>query len=151
MEARPAHVHGWARRFWQGSHDHRGVPADPGRVLTVVEAPDQICHGRAFLVEAPVFDHLDYREKNGYERVDVDIRFADGGAPGLLYRAPESNPAFLGPAPLEAMVEQIRRCRGPSGSNREYVVELARALRRLNIEDPHVEGLAARLADPENA
>jgi cation transport regulator ChaC len=55
-----------------------------------------------------------------------------------VYRAAEDNPAYLGPAPLREMAEQIRRCTGPSGSNRDYVLRLARALRDLNVVDPHV-------------
>jgi cation transport protein ChaC len=138
LESRPGRIAGWARRFWQGSHDHRGVEHDPGRVLTLVAAPGEHCDGRAFLVDADVFEHLDHREKNGYQRIAVDIRFGDGSVGGVAYRAPEGNLAYLGPArPLE-MAAQINRCAGPSGSNREYVLELARALRAMGISDPHV-------------
>ena len=143
--ARRAELGGWERRFWQGSHDHRGVPDDPGRVVTLVDMPGAVCVGRAFLVDHDVFEHLDHREKNGYERLDVTIRFADGAAPATTYVGPAVNFAYLGPAPLTEMVEQIRRCNGPSGSNIEYVLELARALRSLDADDPHVFELAERL------
>ena len=33
---------------------------------------------------------------------------------------------------------QVDRCAGPSGANREYVLELAQALRRLDVVDAHV-------------
>jgi len=138
LESRPGRITGWARRFWQGSHDHRGLDHDPGRVVTLVAAPSEHCDGHAFLVEHEVFEHLDHREKNGYERVAVEIAFESGSVNGIVYRASESNAAFLGPAPLKEMAAQINRCVGPSGSNREYVLELARALRGMGYSDQHV-------------
>ncbi|MBT8078873.1 MAG: gamma-glutamylcyclotransferase [Gammaproteobacteria bacterium] len=138
IDARRARINGWARRFWQGSHDHRGMPEDPGRVVTLIESPGARCFGRALLVDEEVFEHLDHREKNGYERHDVRLFFDDGAVDGVTYIAPTGNFAFLGEAPLIDIVEQIRRCTGPSGSNIEYVLELARALRELKIDDPHV-------------
>ncbi len=149
LESRPARIGGWARRFWQGSHDHRGVADAPGRVVTLVEAPDAHCEGVAFLVEPPVFAHLDHREKNGYERIAVDIEFDDDRVRGIVYRAAQDNHAFLGPAPVEAMAAQINRSAGPSGANRDYVLELARALRALGMTDAHVFDIeAAVLGEP---
>ncbi len=138
LDARRAHIDSWTRRFWQGSHDHRGVETDPGRTVTVVEAPGERCYGRAFLIEPKVLEHLDEREKNGYERYSIDICFEEAHVSGVVYIAAANNPAFLGDAPLDEMAEQINRCVGRSGTNVEYLLELARALRNLNISDPHV-------------
>ena len=145
-ERRIARVRGWKRRFWQGSHDHRGVPHAPGRVVTLVPDPNATCGGMGYLVDGSVaettFAGLDYREKNGYERHAVRLEFRDGGAcDGIVYIAAAGNHAWLGPAPEAEMVEQIRRSAGPSGANIDYLRELAAALRELEIDDPHVFGL----------
>ncbi len=150
LDARRAYIEGWTRRFWQGSHDHRGVATDPGRTVTLVEAPGERCYGRAFLIEPNVFEHLDYREKNGYERYAVDICFDEAHMSGVVYAAATTNPAFLGAAPLDEIAAQINRCAGRSGTNVEYLLKLARALRNLNISDPHVFDLEALVLATQN-
>jgi len=140
-----ARITGWSRRFWQGSHDHRGVPEAPGRVVTLIPQPGAHCDGVAYLIDHAVFDHLDHREKNGYVRNDVELAFADGVGSGVVYIAHRDNPAFLGPAPVDAIARQILISRGPSGTNVEYLYELACALRELDADDEHVFELEARV------
>jgi len=149
IERRPARVEGWARRFWQGSHDHRGLPHAPGRVVTLIREDRSVCDGMAYLVDREVadetFSHLDHREKNGYERHSVRLDFHDRTAAqdGVVYIAPIDNFAYLGPAPLADMADQIYRSTGPSGRNMDYLLELAHALRTLEAEDDHVFELEA--------
>jgi cation transport regulator ChaC len=145
-ERQAGHILGWERRFWQGSHDHRGTPDAPGRVVTLVEVPGQPCYGMAYCVAEEVFEHLDHREKNGYVRVDTSMHLADGReVPGTVYIADAENHAFLGPDTMGNMANHIASSHGPSGSNREYLLTLARALRELNIYDDHVFELEALL------
>ncbi len=139
LESRPASVRGWSRRFWQGSHDHRGTLENPGRVVTLIEESGAICGGLAYHVEASVFRQLDHREKNGYLRLEMDMTFADGShAEGLTYIATPANAAWLGEASEEAIARHIIGSAGPSGPNDEYLLELASALRELEVEDAHV-------------
>lgn len=144
LERRRARLRDWTRRFWQGSHDHRGVPHAPGRVVTLIPEAGTHCEGMAYLVARTAFTHLDHREKNGYDRhrVQLDLPPADR-VEGVVYIAHEGNHAFLGAAPLDAVVQQIIGAAGPSGTNREYLFELARALRELDADDPHVFELEA--------
>ncbi len=151
VERRKTWVRGFARRLWQGSDDHRGVPGALGRVATLIAAPDARVFGVAFRIDArdvaEVLAHLDHREQNGYERHEVDLldEQGDAFARGVLFLAGEHNENFLGPAPLSALVAQIASAVGPSGTNVEYVVELARALRELGQPDDHVDEIAAAL------
>lgn len=147
LERKPAAIEGWERRFWQGSHDHRGTPDAPGRVVTLIHAPGALCKGVAYRVEHAVFEHLDYREKNGYERhaISISLLGEQRQVGGILYVARADNHAFLGPASLPELAAQIARSSGPSGSNRDYVLALADALRELGDPDPHVLALEALL------
>lgn len=139
LDKRPAHIVGWKRKFWQGSHDHRGTPSKPGRVVTLIEEYGHRCDGVALLITPEVFEHLDHREKNGYLRKHVDIIFDDGLThQGLVYIADPENSAFLGHASNDEIAQQIAFSSGPSGSNADYLINLARALRELNAVDEHV-------------
>ena len=139
LARRPAFISGWERRFWQGSHDHRGTVDAPGRVATLIPKQGARCAGMAFLITPAVFAQLDYREKNGYLRLSTEITFDNGEhATGLVYIATEENSAFLGPASEEDIARQIATARGASGCNADYLLGLAEALRGLGEEDKHV-------------
>jgi len=148
---RPASIRHWVRRFWQGSHDHRGTENAPGRVVTLIPQRGAVCQGLAYLITPQVFDHLDLREKNGYLRFSTQMRFTDNtSTEGLVYIATEKNHAFLGPASAYEIARHIAGAAGPSGSNADYAIDLARALRALCATDPHVfavEECLTRISD----
>lgn len=155
-------VRGWSRRFWQGSPDHRGVPEAPGRVVTLVPDPHESCWGVAYRLSedtaSATLALLDWREREGYQRHEVEFHAVDRTSPGgawraLVYVARPDNRHYLGPAALENIALQIRSASGPSGANSAYVLELEAALRALDVSDPHVsevaEALARAAAPPE--
>jgi len=156
-EALPGFVRGWARRFWQGSIDHRGVPGRPGRVVTLIpDASEVACWGMAYRVEPAareeVLASLDHREVGGFERRELDVHFRDSTLPpirALVYVASQRNPNYLGPAPDGEIAEQVRRSHGPSGPNREYVLRLADWLRDVGAVDAHVFQVADQLRSDE--
>jgi len=138
-----AYITGWQRRFWQGSHDHRGTPDNPGRVVTLIEAEGSRCDGMAYKVTPQEFIHLDEREKNGYLRHQVSLTLVDEQGQerhktGLIYIADQTNAAFLGEADEQVIAQHIARSKGPSGENTEYLLKLADSLRALGAHDEHV-------------
>jgi cation transport regulator ChaC len=146
LERRAAFLPGFARRFWQGSPDHRGVPGAPGRVVTLVPADGATCGGVAYRIDpagaAEVLRELDEREAAGFERLHRDVLDAPAGAPfakALVYVAGATNPHFLGPLHEREIAAWVAKSRGPSGPNAEYVLRLHDALAELGVRDPHVE------------
>ena len=151
-ERQPAYIENWARRFWQASTDHRGLPHAPGRVVTLVPEAAARCWGMAYRVDGEgleqVLADLDARESGGYERREVEVHLgSDDQRPevALMYVATSANPNYLGPAPLDAIAAQVRSSEGPSGHNVEYVLRLVSELRAMNADDPHVFALAELL------
>jgi cation transport protein ChaC len=102
----------------------------------------------------------DHREKDGYtlERVDV-YGLVDGVhetvvIPGAeCYVGRNDNPSFIGSEPLGVLSDTIWHAVGPSGPNKDYVYNLAAAVRALAPEayDSHLFALEARLRELDRA
>lgn len=151
------YIRGWARRFYQGSTDHRGVPGSPGRVVTLVADATAVCWGVAYHVTersfGSVLSYLDRREQGGFQRHWVKF-YCGAPAPlssACVYVAEGDNPEYLGPAPLPDMARQIRHATGPSGSNVEYLIRLADSLRALGVTDAHVFELERQVRCPRRS
>ncbi|KAJ7214985.1 ChaC-like protein [Mycena pura] len=161
---------GYVRRFAQKSHDHRGTPQSPGRVVTLVHKEDwdlfsgsdpfpneDIVWGVAYTIdpefEADVRAYLDYREKDGYTMETMPIYNIVDGAETIIipnahcYVGRKDNPSFLGSEPLAALAHRIWVSVGPSGPNKEYLYNLADAVRHLspNSVDHHLFTLEVRV------
>jgi cation transport protein ChaC len=156
LERRRAFLPGYARRFWQGSPDHRGVPEAPGRVVTLVARQGETCGGCAYRIDPAradaVLAELDHREKAGFERRLLAVLDEPEGtafAEAIVYVAREDNPHFLGPADERAderaIADHVAESHGPSGPNADYVSLLHAALLELAIDDPHVHAVATHL------
>ena len=97
-------------------------------------------------------NHLDFREKCGYETVSVTFHPDDNTLAPFdleIYLAATDNPHFLGEAPVDEIAEQIAKCVGPSGRNCEYLFNLATALQDNNMtsadDEVHVIELDRRV------
>ncbi|KIJ58935.1 hypothetical protein HYDPIDRAFT_101741 [Hydnomerulius pinastri MD-312] len=150
---------GYVRRFAQKSHDHRGTPENPGRVVTLIHKedwdrfsasdafPDEDTYmlmpdhpaGVAYtidpLYEAEVRDYLDYREKDGYTMETLDIYTIENGTEKIIihdcYVGRPDNPSFIGSELLDVLAERIWQSVGPSGRNKDYLYQLADWVRKL--------------------
>ncbi|GLB36826.1 putative catalyzes the cleavage of glutathione into 5-oxo-L- proline and a Cys-Gly dipeptide [Lyophyllum shimeji] len=157
----PGFLKGYVRRFAQMSHDHRGTPESPGRVVTLIHKSDwdkfsagsdpfpddDVVWGIAYTIdpayEAEVRDYLDYREKDGYTMEVIDIYGMDDDDDGggghekviihgaICYVGRDDNPSFVGSEPLDALALRIWSSAGPSGRNKDYLYHLAAAVREL--------------------
>ncbi|KAK9239793.1 ChaC-like protein [Lipomyces kononenkoae] len=157
----PGYISGYIRRFWQKSHDHRGTPTAPGRVVTLIEReywqtlddpharferPDSRTWGVAYKIipeKVPyVSAVLDLREQNGYTVHLVPFSPSKSSAfplstiPTIVYIGTPDNHAFAGvEADLDELARLILISKGPSGYNKAYLYKLHEALQELHGRD----------------
>ncbi|KAK9367849.1 ChaC-like protein-domain-containing protein [Lipomyces kononenkoae] len=157
----PGYISGYVRRFWQKSHDHRGTPTAPGRVVTLIEReywetlddphakferPDSRTWGVAYKIIPEKVRHvaavLDLREQNGYTVHLVpfcpskSVAYPLPTIPTIVYIGTPDNHAFAGvEADLDELARLILTSKGPSGPNKVYLYKLHEALQELHGRD----------------
>lgn len=161
VRAEASYVHGFARRFWQLSADHRGTEEHPGRVAVLLRAREagipvssagSIVHGVTYTLpkrEFPsILADLDIRERHGYTRTVVDtfsVRGSDvrGRRAIVYYQAePRTSPAYIGPEEEAVTSAVIAEAEGPSGRNDAYLFKLIEALEAWGLpRDEHLTAL----------
>ncbi len=128
------------------SQDHRGTPTAPGRVLTLEPSPRARCFGMAYQIEHDVLEALDHREQNGYLRHHKNIELESGEqVNALVYLGDPESPVYKEEHDLSKLAEHICKSKGPSGENKDYVYELAQALRMHGENDSYVFELEQNL------
>lgn len=132
--------------------------------MTLVPTNDEnsIVYGVAYKISdekrKEVIEHLDFREKNGYDRhlvrfYPLDSSTDDSSMENIvIYVATKDNDSYAGHrCDMNDIANQIFEATGPSGSNREYVFRLADAMRQLfpHHHDDHLFELEKLLKERE--
>lgn len=164
VRAFPVKIKGWHRRFWQSSVDHRGTPQFPGRVVTLLADSHPAASdlqpgdtwGMCFEIRdlQRILPQLDEREKHGYTRTLVEVFDDEDQSRGeavMYFAQPGADPAFLGPESDEEVARVIQKAVGPSGTNRQYLLELHKWCQSRGIEDEHVSTLVRLVAQLDSA
>jgi cation transport protein ChaC len=154
VEAVPARLAGAHRALCVYSWVHRGTRERPGLVLGLDRGGS--CRGIAFRVDATSRDeaiaYLRARElvTSVYREVERDIRLIAGqqkSVKAVTFIADRRHEQYAGTLPAETLLSLVRRARGQAGANRDYVVNTARHLRTLGVNDPVLDWLAGQLVD----
>lgn len=152
VETAPALLRGAHRSLCVYSVVHRGTRARPGLVLGLDIGG--VCHGLAFKVppgrEPQVRSYLRRREQvtNVYRAAHRQIALLDGSGrhvKALCFVVDRSHRQYADRLPLEVQAWLVRRGRGRSGANAEYLLNTLRHLDALGIDDGPLRRLAGRL------
>lgn len=151
-ERRLASLKGLHRAFCVYSHVHRGTPEEPGLVLGLDRGGS--CHGVAYriaLANRPaILDYLRQREQvTSVYRETTRVIELEGPTrqkvSALAYVVDRKHVQYAGKLPLDVQLAHIRRGKGKSGANPDYVLNTADHLSEMGLHDHTVEWLAQKL------
>jgi len=150
LDRRKATLHGLHRSFCVYSWVHRGTQEKPGLVLGLDKGGS--CHGMAMLApghsKEKIIDYLRARElvTAVYLECWRKVRLDDGQqVRALVYRADQTHPQYAKGLCLDRQTEIVRKSKGKSGHNVDYVKSTARALQQHGIRDQGLEYINQRL------
>jgi glutathione-specific gamma-glutamylcyclotransferase len=152
VEKTPALLRGAHRCLCIYSHRYRGTPEQPGLVFGL--APGGSVHGMAYRIDSirwpDVREYLRDREQvtGVYREANRPITLTDGRAvTALTFLVDAEHAQYAGQLPIDRQVEVIRQAEGSAGANTEYVVNTARHLVQMGIEDRDLLEIARKLAN----
>jgi glutathione-specific gamma-glutamylcyclotransferase len=143
-EARSATLTGYRRCFCMYSVHHRGTPSRPGLVLGLDRGG--VCHGLAYRIAAAhareTLAYLRAREQvtGAYREAALPLQLGpDDHVSGIGYIAERAHPGYAGQLALRDQAHLIRRARGISGANLDYLVNTLHHLATLGIRERELE------------
>lgn len=147
------YIQHFQRVFYQLDTSHRGNEKQPGRVVTLVEKPNATCWGTCFCVtqelSRKIFENLDTRESGGYMRKLVPV-YVNGSncavVTAYVYMVDPKSPSFS-VADKKEIAKTIATSVGSSGPNRDYLFNLAKAMRELSVDDVELFELEKMVLD----
>lgn len=128
----------------------------PGRVATLVQHKDESTWGVAYKVHASdvcrTFAYLNVREKGYSKHKVIFYPYESAGLQPmtvLVYISTEDSPQYLGPAPEDSIARQVISSKGCSGTNSEYVLNLASSMRQIapQVHDEHLFTLETKIKE----
>lgn len=151
LRSEAARVHGYHRSLCVYSHVHRGTPEQPGLVLGLDRGGS--CHGVAFEIAREnwmdTITYLRAREQvtSVYLERQTPVTLLDSGrtAAAVTYVVDRAHRQYAGVLDEETRERHVRMGQGVSGHCTDYVKNTVTHLREMNIHDPALERLAARL------
>lgn len=149
LEARPALLRGYHRKFCVYSLRYRGTPECPGLVLGLDRGGS--CRGIAFRVAAAdaadVIEYLWDREmiSRAYRPKRLPVRAGPSVVEACTFVAERRHSQYCGNLDLPRMAERIRHGCGDRGPNQDYLSNTVHHLRELGIHDESLERLLAEV------
>ena len=150
-KARRALLTGYRRSFCMWSIHHRGTPERPGLVLALDKAAGASCQRIALKAggsgAAAILAELRARElvSAAYLEKRLRLRVAGGSTvEAIVYVVDRRHPQYCRISE-EEQARTIAAASGGRGDNREYLDKTVARLRELEIEDPDLESLLARV------
>ncbi len=148
-EVFPARIYGFHRALCVRSWVHRGTPQRPGLVFGLDIGGS--CVGRGFRVTRAqtnkALDYLMERElaTGVYKSQVINVHMNGHKRKGLAFVVCRNHQQYVRGLSVEREAEIIRAGRGPSGANRDYVLNTVKELERLGIRDRRLSRLKSLL------
>ncbi len=148
-EVLPARIYGYHRALCVRSWIHRGTRQRPGLVFGLDAGGS--CIGRGFRVDRAhrkkVLDYLMKRElaTGVYKPQVINVHMGGYKRIALAFVVRRNHHQYVRGLSVEHEAEIVRAGRGPSGANRDYVLNTVKELERLGVRDRRLSRLKTLL------